>query len=96
MGDDLLGEALAGPDVLLGAGQDVQPEVEQLDMDVRLRDVHADQRAPRRVDGHEPPGPAAGRLLEPDLRDHMEVEQLAHERGDGGQAQPGGRRQLLP
>lgn len=96
MAHHLLGAALTGADVLVGAGQDVQREVEQLDMDVRLRYVDADQRTSRRVDGHEAPGAAARRVLEPDLGDHPQLEEFPDERGDRGEAQPRGGRQLLP
>src|SRR6185437_8961425 len=55
-----------------------------------------DQRAAVGLHRDQPARPSAVRVLEPDLDEHAALEQFPDQVGDGGQAQPGGRGELLP
>lgn len=85
--------ALAAPQLLVAARQDTQRQVDDLHVHMGLGDVHADQRPTARVDREQAARPAAARVLEAGVDEQAVVQKLAHQRGDGRQAEPGRRRQ---
>ncbi len=94
--DHLLRLGVGSRQRLLGAVQQPQREVEQLDVNVRLGDIDADQRAAVGAHRDQPAWPTAFRILISDLDQYPPVEQLADQIRDGRQAQAGDRREFLP